>query len=89
MKYPEIYSPFNKALSEDEIFTVPVGYDFRNGVLIRKWRPADVPADADWTVKHQIALPKSFRIEVILWLMKIFYLAILVLPKLIINFLIL
>ena len=26
-------------------------------------RPADVPADADWTVKHQIVLPNSFRAD--------------------------
>ena len=61
----EIYSLFNKLLYEDEIFTVPVVYYFRNGVLMRKWRPADVPADADWSVKHQIVLPKSFRTKVL------------------------
>ena len=32
---------------------------------MRKWRLADVPADADWSVKHQIFLPKSFRTEVL------------------------
>ena len=64
-KDSEVYSLYNKALSEDEIFTVPVGYYFRNGVLMRKWRPADVPANADWSVKHQIVLPKSFRTEVL------------------------
>ena len=42
-KDPEVYSLFNKALSEDEIFTVPSGYFFRNRVLMLKWRPADVP----------------------------------------------
>ena len=47
-------SLFNKVLSEHKIFTVPVGYYFRNGILMRKWRPADVPADADWSVKQQI-----------------------------------
>ena len=61
----EIYSLFNKALSEDKIFTVSVGYYFRNGVLMRKWRPADNPADEDWSVKHQIVLPKGFRTEVL------------------------
>ena len=29
-KDSEIYSLFNKALSEEEIFTVPVGYYFQN-----------------------------------------------------------
>ena len=67
-KDSEIYSHFNKALSEDQIFTVPVGYYFRNGVLMCKWRPADVQADADWSVKHQIVLPKSFQIEVLSFL---------------------
>ena len=64
-KHPEIYSLFDKTLSQDEIFTVPVGHYFRNGVFMRKWRPADVPADADWSVKHQIVLPKNFRTEVL------------------------
>ena len=32
---------------------------------MRKWRPADVPADEDWSLKHQIVLPKSFRTEVL------------------------
>ena len=35
-KESKIYSLFNKALSEDEIFTVPVGFYFRNGVFMRK-----------------------------------------------------
>ena len=64
-KDPEIYSLFKKALSEDEIFTVPVGYYFRNGVLMRKWRPSDVREDTDWSVKHKIVLPKRFRIDVL------------------------
>ena len=51
-KDSKIFSLFNKALSDDEICTVPVGYYFRNGVLMRKWRPADVQADEDWCVKH-------------------------------------
>ena len=61
----EIYSLFNKVLSEDEILKFFYDIIFEMGVLIRKWRPAaDVPADADWSVKHQIVLPKSFRTEV-------------------------
>ena len=35
-KDSEIYTLFNKALSADEIFTVPVEYYFRNGVRMRK-----------------------------------------------------
>ena len=64
-KDPDISSLLNKALSEDEISSVPIGFYFQNGVLMRKWRPTDVPADADWTVKHQVVLPKPFRNEVL------------------------
>ena len=28
---------------------------------MRKWRPPDVPSDAEWAVKHQVVLPKSYR----------------------------
>ena len=51
-----------------------------------KWRPADVPADADWSVKHQIVLPKRFWKEVLSLAHEIFYLAIFALLKHIINF---
>ena len=40
-------------------------YYLKNGVLIRKFRPPDVPADADWAIQHQIVLPKSYRNEVL------------------------
>ena len=30
-----------------------------------KWRPADVPANADWSVNHKIVFPKSLRTEVL------------------------
>ena len=32
---------------------------------MRKFRPPDVPADADWAIQHQIVLPKSYRNEVL------------------------
>ena len=28
---------------------------------MRKWRPPDVPSDAEWAVKHQVVLPKLYR----------------------------
>ena len=36
----------------------------RNGVLMRKWRPLDAPADEEWKVKHQSVVPKVYRNEV-------------------------
>lgn len=37
----------------------------QDGVLLRKWRPQDHPADEWWTVMTQIVLPESFRKEVL------------------------
>ena len=53
-------SLFQNTVSEDEISSVPCCYCKKNGVLMRKWRPPDVPSDAEWAVKHQIVLPKSY-----------------------------
>ena len=52
---------FQNTVSEDEISSVPCCYYKKNGVLMRKWRPPDVPSDAEWAVKHQVVLPKSYR----------------------------
>ena len=32
---------------------------------MHKWCPSDVPADEEWTVLHQIVMPKKFRREII------------------------
>ena len=34
-------------------------------MLMRKWRPFDVPADDEWAVYHQIVVPKSYRHEIL------------------------
>ena len=54
-------SLFQNMVSEDEISSVPCCYYKKNGVLMRKWRPPDVPSDTEWAVKHQVVLPKSYR----------------------------
>ena len=43
----EIKQLISKALSEDELEQVPVGYYLNDGLLMRKWRPIDVPANED------------------------------------------
>ena len=40
-------SLFQNVVSEDEISSVPCCYYRKNGVLMRKWRPPDVPSDAE------------------------------------------
>ena len=62
---PEISNLFQRALSEDEISQVAVGYYTKNGILMRKWRPPDVPAEDEWTVNHQIVVPKLYRQEIL------------------------
>ena len=56
---------FHKALSEDEASRNQVCYYIKNGVLMRKWRPPDVPVEDEWTVKHQIVVPKLYRSEIL------------------------
>ena len=61
----EISKLILKALPEDEISQVPMCYYIKNGILMRKWRPFDVPADDEWAVYHQIVVPKSYRHEIL------------------------
>ena len=62
---PEISTLIFRALPEDEISKVPMCYYIKNGILMRKWRPFDVPADDEWAVYHQIVVPKSYRHEIL------------------------
>ena len=62
---PEIPKLIFRALPENEISQVPMCYYIKNGILMRKWRPYDVPADDEWAVYHQIVVPKSYRHEIL------------------------
>ena len=62
---PEISKLIFRALPEDEISQVPICYYIKNGILMRKWRPFDVPGDDEWAVYHQIVVPKSYRHEIL------------------------
>ena len=62
---PEISKLTFKALPEDEISQVPMCYYIKNGILMRKWRPFEVPADDERAVYHHIVVPKSYRHEII------------------------
>ena len=54
---PEI---FERALDENEISQVPVSYYVKNDILMRKWRPPDVSAEDEWTLNHQIVVPRIY-----------------------------
>ena len=62
---PDISKLIFRALPEDEISQVPMCYYVKNGILMRKWRPFDVPADDEWAVYHQIVVPESYRHEML------------------------
>ncbi len=65
MSDPELDKLRDKVLPHDEIEKVPVGYYLKEGVLMRKWRPPDIPASEDWSVIHQVVVPRVYRTEII------------------------
>ena len=54
-----------RAVDDSEIPHDPVCYYINNGILMRKWRPLDIPADHEWSVIHQIVVPKSYQLEIL------------------------
>ena len=58
---PEILPLLERALDEKEIDQVPVCFYVKNDILMRKWRPPDVSAEDEWTVNHQIVVPRVYR----------------------------
>jgi hypothetical protein len=64
-KDPELQALAEKAHTLVEALEVPVCYYKQGGVLMRKWRPSDVPADNDWKVVRQIVVPAIYRHEVL------------------------
>ncbi|KAI5620496.1 hypothetical protein C0J50_19963 [Silurus asotus] len=62
---PEIAELREKALPDEEIVKVPVGFYLKDGVLMRKWRPPDIPANEDWAVINQVVVPKVYRKDIL------------------------
>ena len=62
---PEILPLFERAFDEKETDQVPVCFYVKNGILMRKWRPPDVSAEDEWTVHHQIVVPRVYRPEIL------------------------
>ena len=53
------------AVNEDEASHQAQCFYHKSGVLMRKWRPRDVPADEEWQVTHQIVVPRKHRGEIL------------------------
>ena len=62
---PEVAPLFKLVLEPVELDKVPVGYCVRNGVLMRKWRPPNIPASKEWSVVHQIVVPKVYQNDIL------------------------
>lgn len=61
----EVSELMAKALSIDDIAKVPIGFYWKDGVLMRKFRPPDVAADEEWAVVSQVVVPKVYRNEIL------------------------
>ena len=62
---PDLAPLFKLVLSPVELDKVPVGYFVRNGVLMRRWRPPNIPASEEWSVVHLIVVPKVYQSEML------------------------
>ena len=58
-----LVSLFESACPSDHLVSQPPGYFFREGVLMRKWRPPKVPDD--WQAVSQIVVPTGYRGEIL------------------------
>ena len=61
----ELHTMFQRSVSADEAKFESECYYTNNGVLIRKWRPPQVPDEYDWAEYHQIVVPQSYRHEIL------------------------
>ena len=62
---PEISNLIQRAVGENEVNTKPVCFYKQDGVLLRKWRPPEVPANEEWKVVNQIVVPPKYRKNII------------------------
>ena len=64
-KDPEVARLAQEAVDNDELELTPEGYFKQSDVLMRKWRPRDVPATDTWRTVYQIVVPQSKRQDVL------------------------
>ncbi len=64
-KDPGLRSLLAKAISQTASQHQANCFYFQNKVLMRKWRPLEVPANQEWMVHHQIVIPTKYRNEIL------------------------
>ena len=55
---PEVSPIFSRSISQSEVSQNPTCYFTKNGVLMKMWRPPDVPAEEEWTVQYQMIVQR-------------------------------
>ena len=66
MNDPEVARLAQEAVDgDDELGVTPECFFKQSGVLMRKWRPRDVPATDTWRSLYQIVVPQSKRQDVL------------------------
>ena len=63
----EVQSLSRYALSDKEAAVMPVCYFWKQGVLMRKWKPPEVPASDEWKVVYQIVLLHKYCHDVLIF----------------------
>ncbi len=63
--HSDLIELYNKALLVDEADKVPVCYFVKDVVLMRKYRPPEIPATDEWKVYRQIVVPSKYRSEIL------------------------
>lgn len=62
---PSLAPLWRRAGTVEDSKGVAVAEFVDQGILMRKWRPSDRPADEDWWVQVQIVAPSGFRGEIL------------------------
>ena len=56
---------FSRSVSESQVSHNPTCYFTKNGVLMKMWRPPDVPTEEDWALQYQMIVPTTYRPDVL------------------------
>ena len=62
---PTLAGVRERILSESEAAMTRVCYYKKDGMLMRKWSPLDMPASDEWRVVSQIVVPEEYRMDVL------------------------
>ena len=56
---------FSRSVSETQVSHNLTCYFTKNGVLMKMWRPPDVPTEEEWALHYQMIVPKTYRPDVL------------------------